>query len=187
MSTVIADAPVVTAICKEPEGTVERSVYRMSLSPDNIQRVYERAKKFRTLFTDEINGDPRKFTETFISEEDGIIRANGLFWIIDDYIGMYYMTHIEEHDAKVHYTFFDRRHLGRETLTREMIKYVFDYFGFKRLSTEIPMYASKSTFDFVINRLGFTKEGRRRCAAEYKGQWFDVMTLGILKEEAEKL
>ena len=187
MSTILLDEPVVTTTCREPEGTFERNIYRMSLSPENIQRVYERAKKFRTLFSDEINGDPRKFTETFISEEDGIIRANGLFWVIDDYVGLYYMTHIEEHDARVHYTFFDRRHIGREQLTRDMIKYVFDYFGFRRLTTEIPMYASKHTFDFVINRLGFTKEGRRRQAVEYKGQWFDIMTLGILREEAEVL
>lgn len=183
MSTVSTQIePVVSAICTEPEGTVERFVYPMLLTPQNLKRFYDEASKFRTLFTDEINGDFGKFAECFISQAGESIYSNGLFWVVDDFVGMYYMTHIEAHDARVHYTFFDRRHLGREQLTRNMISYVFEKYKFRRLTTEIPMYASKHTFDFVL-RLGFKKEGRIRKARLYKGDWFDTMILGILAEE----
>ena len=177
------EASVASALCTEPEGEVERFVYPMRLTPENLRTFYEKSRDFRTLFTDEVNGDFHKFAELLIGNDGERVWTNGLFWIVDDFVGIYHMTNIRTYDAEVHYVFFDRRHYGREELTREMLRYAFRRFGFRRLTTEIPMYASKSTFNFVF-RLGFTKEGKRRKAVMYKGELFDTMLLGILRDEA---
>lgn len=173
---------ILSAICHEPEGPVLRHVYKMPLTAENLGAFWDRAKNFRTIFTADVNGDFKRFCETFISDDGYDVRAHGLFWVVDDFVGVYYMTHITEIDANVHYTFFDRRQRGRADLTRAMLKYAFDKYGFWRLSVQIPMYASKHTFGFVRS-LGFKEEGRKRKAVEYDGQRFDVMLLGILREE----
>lgn len=174
--------PVVTALCREPEGDIVRSIYPMPLTMGNLKEFWDRAKNYRTLFTDEIAGDFKKFCELFISQEENKLKAHGLLWRIDDLVGVYYMTHIYPTDAQVHYTFFDRRHKGREHITRRLLAWAFEHYGFRRLSTEIPMYASKHTFGFVY-RVGFKLEGRKRKAIHYKGDWFDVSLYGILKED----
>lgn len=173
---------IVSALCIEPEGSVVRNIYPMQLTMENLKTFWDKARKFRTIFTSDVNGDFKKFVETFVSMEDDKLRAHGLFWKIDDFVGVYYMTHISQIEAQVHYSFFDRRHFGREELTKEMLRFAFRRYGFWRLNVEIPMYASKHTFGFV-NALGFKKEGRKRKAIEYQGTKFDVATFGILRED----
>jgi len=179
------EAPIITMVCPEPTGDVERSIYPMPFTPENLRTFFEKASQFRTLFTDDINGDFKKFAESFISMRGDEIYANGLCWVIDDFVGVYYMTDIGFADATVHYTFFDRRHLGREKLTQALLRYVFEKYGFRRLTTEVPMYVSKPVFSFVMN-LGFQKEGRKRKSKLYKGEWFDSMLFGLLREQAEE-
>lgn len=179
----LASEPVVSVICDEPEGSIERHVYPMALTPENIKTFWDKASQHRVLFTDEINGDFGRFCEVFIGQrDDGKPFSRGLFWRIDDFIGMYYMTEISLYDAIVHFTFFDGRYRGRAKLTKEMLSYGFNRYGFRRLSTEIPLYAPRFTFGFV-NKLGFKSEGRKRKAVEYKGEWFDIALFGILREE----
>lgn len=178
--------PILSELCLEPEGSVIRHVYPMILTPENLKTFWEKARKFRTIFTEDVNSDFKKFMETFVSQDvDGKLRAHGLFWVIDNFVGVYYLTNISRVDAKVHYSFFDRRHLGREKLTRAMLLYGFKEFNFWRLTVEIPQYASQHTFGFV-KRVGFRKEGKRRKAAEFKGERCDVECFGLLREEAEK-
>lgn len=183
MTTVTADVPIASALCQEPEGEIVRYVYPMALSIDNLRTFWEKSRQFRTVFGDEVNGDFRKFCELFLSQEGDSFRAHGLFWVIDDFVGVYYMTHMTEVDCQVHYTFFDRRHRGREELTRAMLRYAFGRFGFQRMSVEVPMYASKHTFGFTY-ALGFKKEGIKRDCIRYKGQWFSATTFGLLRDEA---
>lgn len=173
---------VVSAVCVEGDITVERHVYKMVLTPENLRTFWERTRKFKTIFTEEVNGDFRRFVELFISQDEDSLRANGLFWVIDDFVGVYYMNHITEVEAEVHYTFFDQRAKGREELTREMLRYVFREYGFWRLNVEIPAYASNYTTRFV-KAIGFKSEGRKRRAALYKGERFDVNLFGLLAEE----
>lgn len=178
------EAPVVTALCKEPEGDIIRGVTPMQLTPENLRTFWEKSKPFRTIFSEEVNGDYKKFLELFLSMDgDNHLRAHGLFWLVDDFVGIFYMTHITELDAQCHFTFFDRRLKGREELTRKIIRFVFEKFGFRRMNVEIPKYASKHTFGFTL-ALGFVKEGEKRKAARYKDDWFDVVCFGLLREEA---
>lgn len=174
--------PIVTAVCKEPEGIIVRSVYSAQLSPEFLQRFWEKARKFKTVFSVEVRDDFKAFCELFISQEGDNFRSHGLFWVVDDYVGVFYMTHITQTDAQVHYTFFDRRHHGREELTKEMLRHVFRRFGFWRLTVEIPDYVSIHTYGFV-SALGFKKEGRKRKSVEFKDVRRDVFTYGLLREE----
>jgi len=157
----------------------------MELSIDNLKRMWELSRKYNTLFNEEIRGDFRKFLEVFLRQlPDGSVECNGLFWVIDDFIGMFYMTEIvPDTDANVHYTFFDGRHKGRVELVKEVIRYAFRHYNFRRLSVEVALYATHGVMNFV-EEVGFKNEGTKRKAIWYKGDWFDVNIFGILKEEA---
>ncbi len=155
----------------------------MLLTPDNVQKFWEKAKKFHTLYGREISS-VSDFMGLFLSQqEDGQYQSNGLFFVINDFLGVFYLTDIRvEEDALAHYTFFDRRHHGRESLLREMAKWLFKRYNFNRLSVEIPCYTVPQTRHFVT-KCGFAYEGKRRKAVWYKGELFDVNLYGILKEE----
>jgi len=177
-------SPVVVSLCNEPEGDVMRSIYPLQLTPENLHKIWTRARVFKSLFDSHINGDFRRFCEVFINQDSaGGLEANGLFWVVDDFVGLFYMNHIVPlRDAEVHYTFFDRRHKGRIQLARDMLHFVFSKYEFRRLSVSIPLCSSRHTFNFVES-LGFRREGRRRKARWYNDDWFDVNLYGILKEE----
>lgn len=184
-SLINEEVPVLTVTCSEPEGLIDRSVYPMMLTPRNLEIMWNKIKGFRTLFAEEVSGDYQKFLELFLSQDrDGLPRAHGLFWRVDDFVGIFYMTHITDTDASIHYSFFDRRHHGRDVLTRRMIKWAFETFKFQRLTAEVPAY-TVNTVEPFIRHLGFTYEGRRRKAVKMDGSWFDVKLYGVLNEEAK--
>lgn len=178
----INEPAILSVLCDEPKGPVLRHVYPFRFSKESIQKFWLKASQFPTLFTDEIKGDFQKFCELFISDRDGVLEAHGLFWLVDDYVGIFSLTHITDVDASAHYSFFDKRQQGREELAKEMLRFVFRKYGFRRLSTSIPKYASRHTVGFV-EALGFVQEGVKRKAAHYKDDWFDVRQFGILREE----
>jgi len=184
-STIITTEPSLTWVCDEPEGPIERAVYPMPLSPENLKLFWEKSKNFKYIFDNAVGGDFKKFCELFLyNGPNGELCSNGLFWIVDDFVGIYYMTRIVPGlDAEVHYTFFDRRHRGRLGITLEMLRYAFMKYKFRRLSVEIPLFATKYSFEF-ITQLGFKKEGRKRKAIWHNDDWFDVAIFGMLKEEA---
>jgi RimJ/RimL family protein N-acetyltransferase len=162
---------------------VVREVRPLILTRANLLKFYEKAQKHRVLFSDDVNGDFKKFCEVFISQcTHGEIHGHGLLWVIDDFVGVYYITHITELDAQVHFTFFDGRFKGRTDLTREMLSYGFKKYGFARLSVEVGYYVPQPVFRFILD-LGFKQEGRRRKAVMYKGELFDVACFGILRED----
>lgn len=185
MTTAVLDvsAPVYQCDCHEPGGVVRRSVYPLVLTLDNLKRFWSEASQFRSLFGDAVGNDFKKFCEILMSQDGENVYSNGLFWLIDDWVGVFYMTHIQDHDAQIHYTFFDRRHHGRQVLTRKMIQFVFKKYGFRRMTAEIPYWAN-GTFEFV-EQVGLKFEGRKRKAAVMNDEWFDVRCFGVLREEAE--
>lgn len=175
---------ILTATCNEPSGSVVRNVYPLQLDPETLKLFWEKSKNFKYVFDKDVNGNFESFCNLFLFAGPDGLKSNGLFWLVDDWTGLFYMTRIVPGvDAEIHYIFFDRRHRGRVELAREMLKYVFRKYNFRRLTVEIPLYSSKHTFEF-ISELGFTKEGRKRKAIWHNDDWFDVAILGILKEEA---
>lgn len=179
-----------TVKCAEPEGEVERSVYPLLFTPANLQKFWDAAKQFNTIYGKEIH-NVDEFVDMFMSyDANGNMSLDGLFYCVpedDKFIGVFYITNII-HDgsrpieADVHYSFFDKRHRGRVPLVKRMLEYVFKEYGFQRLNATVPLYASRFTRHFVTN-VGFKVEGIKREAALYKGEWFNVMQYGILSSE----
>ena len=178
--------PIFTVACEEGKDIVLRSVYPMDFSVENLRKFWEKSRQFKTLFSHEIGDDFNKFVNLFVQVDEGRLTSDSLLWVVDDFVGVFYLTNIyDTDDALVHYTFFDRRHKGRHKLTQEMAKYLFDKYKFHRLSVEVPLYASEHTFNFIM-QLGFRPEGRRRKSAKFNGEYFDVRLFGILPDEVGK-
>jgi RimJ/RimL family protein N-acetyltransferase len=177
---------ILTCICQEKDGPHLRNVYPMELSLENLKVFWEKAKKFKTIFGKDVGDNFDAFVKLFIDYEDGKVTSDCLMWVIDDFVGVYYMSNIfPSDDALLHYTFFDRKHHGRYDITVKMLNYVFSRYRFRRLSVEIPMYATEHSFYF-IESLGFRQEGRKRDAIIKDGEQFDVKLFGILPEEVGK-
>lgn len=183
MTVAIADDVIVEATCNEPGGPVTHVVRKMLLTPENLRSFWEKSRQFKTLFNQEIRADFKKFLEVFLREGSNGVETNGLFWVVDDFLGVLYITDIVPAcDALAEYTFFDRRTKGREPLVRAMLRYVFDRYKFNRITVEVGLYAHTATIDFV-EKVGFKREGRKRKAVLYDGQWFDTLIYGMLKGE----
>lgn len=175
--------PVVSAYCEEPEGGITRHVYPMPFTPPNLRRLWDETRKFKYIFTSDIRQDFNKFCELIVEEENGKLMPRGLYWVVDDFVGVFCMTRIDPGvDADVHFSFFDRRQKGRKELVHAMLKYVFEKYQFRRLTAEIPYFASWSTRVFTES-IGFKKEGRKRKAVWFNDDWFDIGVYGILREE----
>jgi RimJ/RimL family protein N-acetyltransferase len=177
--------PVVAVECDEPEGTILRRVYPLEATPENLEKFYEKAKEFPTVFGREFSGI-QEFADLFLGYDKltGQIKLDGVFYVVDDFVGVMYINNLDAglFDAKVHYTFFDKRQRGRLKLVKLMLRYAFQYYNFRRLSVELPNYVSSTTRKFVTD-LGFVLEGKRRRAMPYKGKLYDVNLYGILREE----
>lgn len=175
--------PILECECDEPEGKVIRYVRKMNLEPERLKRFWSLSRKYPTLFSQEVRDSFPKFVNVFISQGATGLEANGLLWEIDDLLGVFYLNDIIPGvDANTHYTFLDGRFKGRIELTKKMLRYVFEKYKFRRLSTVIPKYAQVYADTFALN-LGFKKEGRRRKCVLYNGEWFDATLYGILAEE----
>lgn len=171
-----------TVRCDEPEGSVDRTVYLLELTPANIQKFWDKAKQFHTIYGRELKSVDDFLNLFLYYDKDGTPQLNGLFFVIDDFVGVFYLSDITPLWANVHYTFFDRRHKGRVPLVRRMLEYVFTEYKFHKLIAEVPNYASKFTRKFIVD-VGFWKCGIRRNEAPYKGDFFDVTIYDILAKE----
>lgn len=176
--------PILIIECDEPEGLIKRNVYHAEITLDFLHTFWTKAKKFPTLFAQTVNDDFGQFCEIFLRKDaKGEYVAKGLIYVIDDFVGVFYMTDMYwPDDATVHYTFFDRRQKGRVPLVKAMLRHVFEIYKFNRLSASLPMYVNKYAFAFV-NMCGFKEEGRKRECRKYQGEYFDETLYGILSSE----
>lgn len=155
----------------------------MPLSAENIEKLWQQAKQYPQIFGKEVLGNSKDFIELFVDFDGANPSINGLFFVVNDFLGVFYLTDIVPgDDALAHYTFFDRRHTGRKELVVEMMKYVFKKYKFNRLTAQVPNYATEQARHF-IQSCGFVYEGKRRKAAPYKGDMFDINLYGILRSE----
>jgi len=185
MNSIIEEPIEFSGVCDEPEGAIERHVRLMRLTEYNLRRFWSEARKFRTLFDAEINEDFSKFLSLIVRQVGDAIEPNGLYWVIDDFVGVYYLTDIRvKHSAQVHYSFFDRRHTGRLGLTRKMISHVFEKYDLRRMNAEFPTFVSEPVVNF-IESIGFKREGLRKYAVQYKDAWYHQRLYGLLREETE--
>jgi RimJ/RimL family protein N-acetyltransferase len=175
---------VYEGVCFENDERVTRKVYPLIFSAENLKKFWDKARQFPQIYWKEALSE-QDFLNMFLQlQNDGTYAATGMVWVVDDFTGVFYVTNIDgTNDALVHYTFFDRKHNGRLHFVKGMVKHVFEKYQFHRLSAEIPNYATPQVRRFA-EQLGFIYEGKRRKAARYKGDWFDVNLYGILRQEA---
>jgi len=168
--------------CQEHGRIINRSVWLMDYSVENLRKLWEQSKEHRILFSDDVNGDFHKFCSIFMSQDrsSGNLYSNGLIWVVDDFVGILFMSQIRGDEALLHFSFFDGR--LRYDISRRMIDYIFSEYRFNRLNAEIVPFASKRVFSF-IERLGFKREGKKRKALLYKDERFDLILYGLLREE----
>lgn len=179
------DDLVLVTECKEKNGlVVDRSIYKVKLTPDNLKLFWDKAKVYPTLFNVELQDSFEKFLSVFLyTDSAGNVEGKGLLWKMDNMVGMFYLTDIDPgNDALVHVSFFDGRIRGREQVTCDLIKHVFEHYKFRRLTAHIPLFAIEATHAFT-RRIGFKQEGRKRQSSFFKNRWFDTMQYGILSEE----
>lgn len=180
------ETPILSVVCNEGGENKIRNVYPFLWTPANIEKLTEKALEFPTLYGHEIKSSD-DIARLFLNIEKDNITPKGLFYLIDDFIGLMYLTDFSYNfsDALAHYTFFDRRHSGRIPLVKAMLRYVFKEYGFNRLSVEVPLYTSPQTRHFIAE-CGFTLEGKKRKAIRFKDDLFDVLMFGILNSEVIK-
>lgn len=167
--------------CKERGKIINRQVWLMSYTPENLKKLWEKSSEHRILFSDDVNGDFHKFCEIFFSTDyAGNVYSNGLVWVVDDFVGILFMSQIRKDEALLHFSFFDGR--LRFDISKKMIDYIFTEYGFERLNAEIVPFASKRVYTF-IERLGFRREGKKRKGLLYKGERFDLILYGLIKED----
>ena len=180
-------APLLSVVCNEPEGDIIRHVYPFIWTPENIERLVEQCLKFPTLYGHEIK-EAKDVTNLFLDVTKDEIKAKGIFYIVDDFVGIFSITDFAYGftDALAHYTFFDQRHKGRIPLVRAIMKKVFEDYHFNRLTVEVPLFTSSYTRHFVAE-CGFTLEGKRRKGIKFDNEFFDILLFGILKDEVINL
>lgn len=171
-----------TCICDEPEGQVLRTVRHIEFTRENILKLYNQVSKFPTFMGEEIHNleDMLRFFVT--NESNGNLKPKGLCLVIDDFIGLFWLTDINGlFDASVHYTFFDRRHRGRVELCKKALEFCFRTFQFQRLYTSVPVYAVRVMA--FVESLGFYKYGRSRKNRMFRGKLYDACLYDLLREE----
>lgn len=181
-NSALPDGIAFTCVCDEPEGKVLRTVREFEFSQENLIKLYYQVSKFPTFMGIEIRNINDMLRFFIIEDTQGKIVPKGLCLVIDDFIGVFWLTDIKGlHEASVHYTFFDRRHKGRVDLCKQALTYCFNRFKFHRLWTQVPFTATK-VLGFVES-LGFIKVGRTRRSTFYKGKFYDTIIYDLLADE----
>jgi RimJ/RimL family protein N-acetyltransferase len=171
-----------SVVCNERKGPVTRTISPLIFTPENLRKFWEKSSQFPVIFGRRLDS-PEDFMKYFFSQKGDYISTTGLFWVVDDFVGVFYLTEIFPEQADAHFTFFDRKLEGREALTTAMMKHVFEEFpSLVRLNVSLPCYVNDKVFQF-ISRIGFKLEGRKRACSYWKGKWFDAVQYGILRKE----
>lgn len=175
---------ILSVVCQEPEGNILRTVRLLVFTPENLHKLWEKVSQYPTLYGVDVKKDPQTLLDHIFTQEGYDVKANGLFFVVDDFVGLFTLNDIRPGEsASVHYSFFDRRHKGRTNLIRVMLGWAFDNFQFKRLETTVPVYVKPFVMKFVTEDLGFRYEGKKRKATSYLDKRWDVNLYGMLREE----
>lgn len=175
--------PILSVKCSEPDGEIVRHIKLTELSFERLKEIWNQVSQHDVLFNDFIQKDFDSFVRLFIRQTAEGFEPTGLMWDVDD-VGLLYLHNIIPfHSAQAHFVFWDKRVRGREELLRQMLEYIFREFRLRRIEVEVPLYARIAMG--IVERLGFQKEGRKRKAVRWKGDWFDLNLYSILPEDLE--
>jgi hypothetical protein len=154
----------------------------LPLTWPRVFSLWDKLKRFRTLFSDLTQGDLRNFVAYLLNKDtmwleitedsrlSGIVVLEGLSKVID---------------AEAHVLFMDRELSNKVPVCKAIIKWIFSVLPLQRLTVQIPtIYMGPVR---LVNELGFRREGKKRQAVLISGKWIDVFILGLTRPEAERL
>ncbi len=154
------------------------SVRMMSLTAPKLAQLWERLKRFRTLFSDLTRGDVINFVN--------YVTSSDTFWLEilegDRLAGIVVLEDMGKIvDVEAHVLFMDRDLSSKVPVCKAIIEWLFATFPLQRLTVQIPeIYMAPVR---LVNQLGFKREGKKRQAALISGKWVDVFILGLTRPE----
>jgi hypothetical protein len=183
------DSGVIKVRCSDRTGAHEYSVHLMHefgvatprLVPRKVADLWAEVSKHSVLFSDHTMGEVEPFLAVLfnsasvwmevVRETDGQI------------VGVIYITHvIPRFDCKGHFIFFDGKARGRERIFHEVMQWIIDRYGLRRISCEAPPY-EPGLLRFIERRLKMKLEGTKREAVLYKNEWYPLKMFGITRDE----
>jgi Acetyltransferases, including N-acetylases of ribosomal proteins len=124
------------------------------------------------------------------------VTLNGSVWFelveveSDKQIGLIYLndfvrslTYGRFNQATFHAVIWDPLVSRHVDLGKKFLQLIFSSFKLHRLQAEIPLRFKGAIK--VTKSLGFSQEGTLRRARLYKGQWYNVLVLGLLEDEVD--
>jgi RimJ/RimL family protein N-acetyltransferase len=154
----------------------------MSLTASKLASLWEKLKRFRTLFSDLTRGDVVNFVN-FVTSSD-------TFWLeileAERLVGLVVLEDMGKIiDVEAHVLFMDRDLSNKVPVCKAIVKWLFTTFPFQRLTVQIPeTYMAPVR---LVNEIGFKREGKKRRAVLISGKWVDVFILGLTRPEVARL
>lgn len=115
--------------CKERDGVVNRTVYKM---PRDLKLWLE--------VQDKMNEVNNFLSKSMVVNTEMLLDEKNQFYLIDD-VGVAVVLPYKEHSAHVHITFWDRRLRGKEELMKKLAEHCMAESDLQYLFTAIPTKA----------------------------------------------
>lgn len=149
------------------------------LTREKIRELWLEYSKHDVLFSDYTQGKVEPFL-------DALSDNKSVWWEIvgeeENPLGLAMLTRVlEGFEATGHFCVWNARASRLIPLFQEMMGICFERYSLRRMNAEVPAY--QSGVQRFIRRMGFFQEGEKRKAVPYKGEWWPLITYGILKEE----
>lgn len=153
-------------------------VHMKLLSRAWLEELWEKVQAHRSMFWEPSHAELENFV-------DILFTRGWLFFEVYKFgslIGFFYFTNVDKlTDVQFHGIAFDRRLTDKAKVIQRIIGWLFENYHLQRIEalTAVPF---RATVRF-LERVGFVKEGIRRKAVIYRGQWKDQAVYSVTREE----
>jgi RimJ/RimL family protein N-acetyltransferase len=162
-----------------PVGMVIKMSYLEKMRPEHYLELYEVLREHDPTF-DVDSYD--QFVCIFNGLSGWTVMRDGMV------IGMIALSHhTPGHDIMIHFC-VDPGHRGRwvtRTALKTLFGHIFTTLGLVRATTLLVVGLNDEALRRVTEHLGFRAEGKTRKGIKIKGQFMDVITFGMLREECK--
>lgn len=167
-----------SAECLEGDAVIVRYAKPMILDGEQIIKLWHRLSQFHVLFA-----SPR---ETSFKNFVNIIQDEYSVLLAFDDVGMALVSDLVPGvEVKVQFSFWDAKLKGREQLIRELVKWVIDVFGVRRVS--MPVRADARAMRAFVERVGFYVEGILKNWVKKDLKLYDLYLYGVTESEVDEL
>jgi hypothetical protein len=156
----------------------EWEVKMLELNPEVVGSTWAKLQEYKTLFSDLTRYDLDNFINSVTSD---YIHWYGIYKD-GEMLGLMWLEGIEQIiDCNIHLVFFDRSTSDKVSIARRAMVAIFDQYPLYRITAVLPdMYYATIR---LVEKIGFTKEGKKRKAVLIRNQWRDLAIYGLLRKE----